>query len=138
MRARRPLRAWRSAFDLAVEVFRLTSGLDDVRTNGFVRRLREAALRAPALIARAAGRGSRSRCRADLREARRTLDDLAAEVEWLRALVYVEPGEAAALAGRLGAARRDLVELDRHLAQGSRHPPAASPARAVEGEKYEV
>ena len=78
MRPRRPLRAWRSGFDLAVEVFRLTAGLEDARTNGFVRRLRDAALRVPALIARAAYRDSRARCRADLREARRSLDELSA------------------------------------------------------------
>jgi four helix bundle protein len=136
--ARRPLRAWRSGFDLAVEVFRLTSGLDDVRTNGFVRRLRDAALRVPALVARAAHRGSRGRCRADLREAQRTLDEVAADGEWLRALVYIEPDEAAALAERLAAARKDLLELDRRLAPGNRDPCAARPAGAVEGGKHEV
>ena len=135
MRSRRPLRAWRSGFDLAVEVFRVTSGLDDARTNGFVRRLRDAALRVPALIARASCRGSRSRCRADLREAQRTLDELSAEGEWLRALVYVEPGEATALAGRLAAVKRDLAELERHLEQGGRQPLAASRGGTIEGGK---
>ena len=42
--------AWHRAFDLAVEVFRLTSALDDEETHGLVSRLRGTALRVPALI----------------------------------------------------------------------------------------
>jgi hypothetical protein len=119
-------------------VFRLTAGLEDARTNGFARRLRDAALRVPALIARAAGRDSRAGCRADLREARRTLEELAVEGEWLRALVYVEPSEAAVLIGRLAAARRDLMELESHLGIETSPRLPESRGGAVEGEKYQV
>lgn len=138
MRSARPLRAWRSGFDLAVDVFRLTAGLEDVRTNGFVRRLRAEALRVPALIARAASRDSRARCQADLREARRALEDLAAHTEWLRALVYVDPGEARALTGRLAAARGDLRELESNLALVRHASPPTTARGAVEQGKFEV
>lgn len=138
MRSARPLRAWRSGFDLAVEVFKLTAGLEDARTNGFVRRLRAAALRVPALIARAAKRDARARCQTDLREARRTLDELAIDTEWLRALVYVDPTEALALTGRLAAARRDLGALESHLEAGRVVSLRAPAGGAVEGGKYEV
>lgn len=138
MRSSRPLRAWRSGFDLAVEVFRLTGGIEDVRTNGFVRRLRDAALRVPALIARAAYRDSRDRCRADLRAALRTLEEVSADSDWLRALVYVDPIEASALTGRLAAARRDLLELQGRLGPHRREGIPAPREGAVEGGKYEV
>jgi len=119
-------------------VFRLTAGLEDARTNGFVRRLRDAALRVPALIARAAHRDSRARCQADLREALRTLDDLSAACEWLRALVYVDPIDAAALTGRIRAARRDLLELESRVEPCLPEGLPAPEGGSVEGGKYEV
>ena len=107
----RRLIAWRKAFDLAVEVFHVTSAVEDGRTNGLASRLRRTALRVPALVTRAAGRRRRPAFHSDLRAALVALAALEEQLRVCAVLIYVEPGELRRVVDRLGDSRQAIVTL---------------------------
>lgn len=107
----RRLKAWRRAFDLAVEVFRLTGRMEDERTNGLASRMRQTALRVPVLITRSAARASRGDCHADLDLAIRALAELEWQLRISRVLVHLEPADERQVSDRLDASRGALQAL---------------------------
>ena len=120
-------RAWASSFEVAVEVFRLTAGVDEGRTNGFVARMRQTALRAPTLVSRAAARTGNLARRQDLDAAAEALAVVDWQLQMCVALSYAEPGEARRLGLRAEAARRWIRRLSDRLA------PAAPVASGASG-----
>ena len=104
-------RAWRLAFDLAVEVFRLTGRLEDHRTNGFASRARRTAIRVPALITRSVAGGRVDPLHDDLTLALGCLEDLEADVRLCLGLAYTEPGEVRHITQQLQATRGEILRM---------------------------
>ena len=104
-------RAWRLAFDLAVEVFRLTGRLDDQRTNGFASRARRTAIRVPALITRSVADGRMAPLHDDLASALGCLENLEAAVRLCVGLAYTEPGEVRHITQQLQATRGEILRM---------------------------
>jgi hypothetical protein len=138
----RRLRAWRRAFDLAVEVFRLTGRLEGGGHNGLGARLRRTAVRVPALVTRAAALPPGGERADDLRGAIDCLDYLARHLPICAAVVYSEPAEVRRITQQIGESRREIERLasretlettgaqgDRSLARDSLDPPEGAGRR---------
>ncbi len=115
----RRLRAWRTSFDLAAGIFRLTARVGEVSRHGLATRMRATALQVPALITRAVGQSRRSVCRRDLDAALGCLQELEWHLRMCNALLYSEPGEFRRLANDLASSRESTRALLARVAAGA-------------------
>ncbi|MGD8377441.1 MAG: four helix bundle protein [Acidobacteriota bacterium] len=109
----RRCKAWREAFEVAVEVFRVTGALDDRRTGGLRSRMRNAAVRVPALLSRAASRRAPAERRRDLKLALGCLEQVETGLRTCLALAHAGPGELRHITQRLEATRGEIARLGR-------------------------
>lgn len=104
-------RAWKEAFEVAVEVFRVTGGLEDRRTGGLRTRMRSAAVRVPALLSRAAAGRTAAERRRDLELALGCLEQVDTGLRTCLALAHTGSSELRHITQRLEATRGEIARL---------------------------
>jgi four helix bundle protein len=113
LRSHRELRVWRSAFELALEVYRYSTGLPAGERFGLTSQMRRAAVSIAANIAEGYGRSSRGEYRQFLGVSAGSLAELDTHIELSQALGYgMVNGELVELLDKTG---RQLTALRRRL-----------------------